>query len=410
MCFVIRTIVVVLLFNYAASKSIIKNVPGFSGNLPFTLETGYLGIGDLEEVQYFYYFVESERNPDEDPLLLWLTGGPGCSGITGLAYEIGPLKFNYAKSKVNPTLELNPYSWTKIANIIFLDAPVGTGFSYATTWQNYFSSDTIQASSNYEFLTKGFVLGNPVTDEPRDINSRFEFAYLKGLIPHELYESALKNCNGNYTYVDPSNSACTKDLLIYEECIKDIFIAQILEPTCNTLTPRRSQTWNLDFLTEEYPLDSHATHWCRSYTYIPSYKWLSDKNVQSALQIREGTVENWIRCNYSIWYEKNLPSSFEIHQKLIEKGYQVLIYSGDHDMLIPYVGTLSWIKSLNLTIEYDWAPWFVDGQVAGYWMKYEYKKYSLTYATIKGGGHTAPEYKPKECFAMIDRWFALYPL
>ncbi|KAJ4716123.1 putative Serine carboxypeptidase [Melia azedarach] len=79
-------------------------------------------------------------------------------------------------------------------------------------------------------------------------------------------------------------------------------------------------------------------------------------------------------------------------------------------MVIPYVGTETWINSLNLTIESGWQPWFVEGQVAGYWMRYTHKTCHLTFATVKGGGHTAPEYKPKECLAMIDRWFAYYPL
>jgi len=40
-------------------------------------------------MQVFYYFIKSENNPQKDPLMLWLTGGPGCSSFSGLAYQIG---------------------------------------------------------------------------------------------------------------------------------------------------------------------------------------------------------------------------------------------------------------------------------------------------------------------------------
>ncbi|XP_022868228.1 serine carboxypeptidase-like 16 [Olea europaea var. sylvestris] len=78
-----------LLFNVGTSQSIIKTLPGYSGSLPIKLETGYIGAGENDETQIFYYFIESENNPKTDPLLLWITGGPGCSGLSSLVYEIG---------------------------------------------------------------------------------------------------------------------------------------------------------------------------------------------------------------------------------------------------------------------------------------------------------------------------------
>lgn len=50
----------------------------------------YIGVGsEDEDLQLFYYFIESDGDPEKDPLVLWSNGGPGCSGLTGLVYEIG---------------------------------------------------------------------------------------------------------------------------------------------------------------------------------------------------------------------------------------------------------------------------------------------------------------------------------
>ncbi|KAL5720762.1 sinapoylglucose--choline O-sinapoyltransferase [Ranunculus cassubicifolius] len=74
----------------------------------------YVSVDDKNDVEFFYYFVKSENNPVEDPLILWLTGGPACSTITAFAMELGPVLFKRVKYDESlPSLELNPYSWTK---------------------------------------------------------------------------------------------------------------------------------------------------------------------------------------------------------------------------------------------------------------------------------------------------------
>lgn len=48
-------------------------------------------MGEKDEIQLFFYFTASETSPKDDPLVLWLTGGPGCSSFSALTYEIGKI-------------------------------------------------------------------------------------------------------------------------------------------------------------------------------------------------------------------------------------------------------------------------------------------------------------------------------
>ncbi|KAH9614366.1 hypothetical protein KSS87_023321 [Heliosperma pusillum] len=150
---------------------------------------------------------------------------------------------------------------------------------------------------------------------------------------------------------------------------------------------------------------------CLSREHRLAYSWANDKEVREALRIHEGSIGRWTRCNYSIAYEKNVESCFDYHMNFSRKeSLEALIYSGDQDMIISYVGTLEWINELNLPKTDEWRPWFVDGQVGGYVTEFSlpsYGSYHLVYTTIKGTGHTAVTYKPRECLAMMDRWFSL---
>ncbi|KAL0290783.1 UNVERIFIED_CONTAM: Serine carboxypeptidase-like 18, partial [Sesamum angustifolium] len=94
-----------------------------------------------------------------------------------------------------------------------------------------------------------------------------------------------------------------------------------------------------------------------------------------------------------------------IYGRMISLHRKLLTFvSGDHDMTAPHISTEKWIESLKVPIKSDWRPWFVENQIGGYTMQYAQGDYELTYATVKGGGHTNPEYRPKESFVMFDRW------
>ena len=73
-------------------------------------------------------FSEARNNPTTAPLATWFNGGPGCSSMIGLFQENGPCQFYNGA----PTPSLNPYSFNTYANMLYIDQPIGTGFSYGT--------------------------------------------------------------------------------------------------------------------------------------------------------------------------------------------------------------------------------------------------------------------------------------
>ncbi|KAK1291197.1 Serine carboxypeptidase-like 18 [Acorus calamus] len=185
-----------------------------------------------------------------------------------------------------PTLVNNPNSWTKVANIIYIDAPIGTGYSYSKRLKSYATNDLRSSKEVYQFLIKwfadhpeflsnslyiggdsysgitvpvltqeisngievgneprfnlkGYLLGNPVTDRDFDDQAKVPYCHGVGLIPDELYELTKRSCNGKY--VNPSNEQCAK-------CI--------------------------DLVNE-------------SYGYLLSYYWQEDETVRRALHVHE---------------------------------------------------------------------------------------------------------------------------
>ncbi|TXG46654.1 hypothetical protein EZV62_027848 [Acer yangbiense] len=391
-------VVLVINSNFGESQSIVKTLPGYAGKLPFTMETGYVGVGDLDELQLFYYFVESVRNPVRDPLLLWLTGGPGCSGFSGLVFEVGPLTFDYETFNGSlPLLLDNPYSYTNIANMIFLDAPVGTGFSYSKTQKGWYSSDTLSTKAIYEFIQKWIMDHPKFSNNPLYITGDSYSGMIVPMVSLEIaignmakhqpylhFQSAKQNCGQEYITPDILNADCMNDIELIARTK-----GYLKEKNSNMCSPTFGQTMNL------FRSSSHQ------------------KYLFPLIVLCEGTVLEWKRCNKTLAYDSDVLSVVFDHKQLINGGYRGLVYSGDHDMLIPYTGTTYWIKTLNLTVIDVWRPWFVEGQIAGFTVKYANITSTgdgLVFATVKGGGHTAPEYKPKECLAMVDRWLSYYLL
>ncbi|WCJ18019.1 serine carboxypeptidase-like 7 [Euphorbia peplus] len=456
----LQFLLLLILTNSAIGGENVTSLPGYDGDLPFTLETGYTSVGDVE---FFYFFVHSENNPALDPILLYINGGPGCSSLNGFFYQIGPLKFDLDSYTGGlPSLLYTDDSWSKTVNILFLDAPVGAGFSYATTQEAWNSTDTETAAQVTEFLRNwltnhteyqtnpiyvgsdsyagmytpmisqnildgnnaglepiinliGMSLGCPHTDTVVETNAKIPFAHRLALISDAMYSTAYSSCNGSYADVDESNADCVEAIDAIDQCIELISPQNVLEPECSFLSPgekEKALRRTLKAIRGNIiqPPNNLGELYCHNYQYLFSDIWTNYKSVQEALHVRPGTIGEFHRCNISVTYTVDIDSVLAYHENLTTQGLQVLVFSGDHDMVMPHNGIEKWINSLDLTVDTAWRPWFTNGQVAGYTRRYTNDGYRLTYVTIKGAGHSPQEYERKTCYDMFHRWVRYYPI
>ncbi|KAI5011525.1 hypothetical protein ZWY2020_013662 [Hordeum vulgare] len=124
----------------------------------------------------------------------------------------------------------------------------------------------------------------------------------------------------------------------------------------------------------------------QSYTAYLSYFWANDALTRDALGIKDGTVDEWVRCHSGdLPYAVDIGSSIRYHRNVTANGYRALVYimvlsaerlnlagicigvgSGDHDAVVPHLGTQAWVRSLGFPIVDQWRAWHLDDQSAGF--------------------------------------------
>lgn len=140
-------------YSAAAMADKVTSLPGMPSGITFDQYAGFVSVtrpGEDPTVrrEIFYWFVESQRDPINDPLMLWTNGGPGCSGLLGKLTEMGPFR-----SVNNGTaLDFMPYAWNREANIIFVEQPLFTGFSISDDEADAITTDVLNAERLTKFL------------------------------------------------------------------------------------------------------------------------------------------------------------------------------------------------------------------------------------------------------------------
>ncbi|KAK0486281.1 alpha/beta-hydrolase [Armillaria novae-zelandiae] len=95
--------------------------PSWSGLMPISADP-------KETRKLFFWFWPTSNASNANELLFWTNGGPGCSSLEGFLQENGPISWSWGQSEPTP----NPFSWTNLAHVLWVEQPVGTGFSQGT--------------------------------------------------------------------------------------------------------------------------------------------------------------------------------------------------------------------------------------------------------------------------------------
>lgn len=91
---------------------------------------GTFKVSPDQEHHLFYWFIKNTAIPDSS-LVIWINGGPGSSSLSGLFYENGPLRAKKTGPSNNDfVINISNSSWVDLASIVYVDQPVGVGFSY----------------------------------------------------------------------------------------------------------------------------------------------------------------------------------------------------------------------------------------------------------------------------------------
>ncbi|XP_022980789.1 serine carboxypeptidase-like 45 [Cucurbita maxima] len=424
----------------------ISSLPG-QPLVGFRHYSGYVNVGDRNQKALFYYFAEAQINSASRPLVLWLNGGPGCSSLgVGAFSENGPFR---PKGEV---LIRNEHSWNTEANMLYLETPVGVGFSYSTDTSSYEAvGDKITARDNLEFLEKWFVrfphyrnrslfitgesyaghyvpqlaelmlqsnktsfnlrgiaIGNPVLDFATDFNSRAEFLWSHGLISDSTFKMFTSMCNysryvGEY-YRGSVSPICSRVMSqVSKETSRFVDKYDVTLDVCISSVFSQSKILNPQQVTESVDVCVEDE----------TVNYLNRQDVHKALRARLVGVRQWAVCSSVLDYkllDLEIPT-INIVGKLVKAGIQVLVYSGDQDSVIPLTGSRTLVhklaKELGLETTVPYRVWFEGQQVGGWTQVYGN---ILSFATIRGASHEAPFSQPERSLVLFKSFLQSQPL
>lgn len=323
------------------------------------------------------------------------------------------------------------------------------GESYAGIFIPHLVKEILEDNEEDKLNLEGFLIGNGLTDLNTDYDrSLAEFGFWRGIVSLENYNEFQKNCphlpdeirplkdkdgkyqefdgyvshecnqarlaisenfNGNDVYgiyrrcpiIDKNNNKNRRLYnKFYENNIKFTYRNTIYRQLKNFFL--NSSSKNSENLKTEQEKEQEEGLWpnylCEDDLLIDHF--LNLLSTKEKLHVDNYTT-TWTQCanlNYQ-W-----SSSYQIYNTTLREYPKIKkwLMSGTEDGVISTIGTQRWIHKIGFTVDEKWRQWKNKNQIAGFVQTY---KEGITFVTIKGAGHMAPQDKREETKIILDAFF-----
>ncbi|XP_045449477.1 retinoid-inducible serine carboxypeptidase-like [Melitaea cinxia] len=406
----VLTLVFTLLFMLQQIKSEEKN-PYLEAlrNKSWKSIQKYVEVRPGAHIFYWFYYADGTIiDADRKPLIIWIQGGPGlaATGIANFA-EIGPL-----------TMDMRPrnHTWVHGRNLLLIDHPVGTGFSYAENKSLFVKTDKDAAKDLLRLIKQFLKTHKEFRKTPTYLFGQSYGGKLCPRLGYYLY-TAIRNKRLKMNFkgigigsgwVDPKQSTLVQPDYLYHMGVIDV----------NTYTKTMKIARKMSYLIEkkEYAtagkLDSlmfnilnveagmeinfNNINQPSPYKDLDELKIKVNKYVKPILLEVNQTLE-WNYISDEVFHALNesflVPSTKYLETLLNHTNLKIAIYNGNLDIVTPLAGATNWVHALKwhgtqellnakrITIRGNKNGFFKVAKQLSFW-------------NVFGSGHWVPEDNP----------------
>jgi cathepsin A (carboxypeptidase C) len=383
---------------------------------------GLIKVGKRSDL--FYWLFKSRDKNENAPLVMWLSGGPGCSSSLATFFENGPFNINEDLS-----LRKNPYSWNEKADLIFMDQPIGTGFSKA---RRFVMTEKQIAIDMYEFLLKFIEIHPEYKHRPFFITGESYAGHYIPAIGAYLTQqkNPLINLKGvaiGNGWVSPYQQYPQYSEFAYEnQIIGDFryYLTKIGFAVCSSLINWRlyplafyeCQLNNMLIIGpgfypffNPYDIRQPCSNPPLCYDFSLMNKFLGREDVRAHLGVED---RKWTECDFLVHlfllgdWMNDFSGALAF---LLENEVQVLVYSGDKDFICNWRGgeemvwNLPW-NQIEGYREEEYKEWCVDRKCGGAIKSFQ----GLSFLRVFEAGHMVPMDQPHFALSMINEFIYQY--